>query len=191
MKQQTLKYRMYGFVPYQLSGIQAGIQFGHAVVEYQQKHDDQQYKKWAKKDKVFVVLNGGTTNNSEQSTMTDVVNQLKINKIKFSIFHEPDLNNALSGIALLVDERVFDKEKYKAPVLDDEYLKDIEKIEPKDRINVIKDIPSKYFEWEPGDSVLHLKRLLKNYQDWVKSIGGHGNEFLRYYLPKFKLAASS
>ena len=28
-----LEYRMYGFVPYNLSPIQQGIQFGHAVVE--------------------------------------------------------------------------------------------------------------------------------------------------------------
>ena len=32
MKQ--LEYRMYGLVPYNLSPIQQGIQFGHAVVEY-------------------------------------------------------------------------------------------------------------------------------------------------------------
>ena len=31
-----LEYRMYGLVPYNLSPIQQGIQFGHAVVEYGQ-----------------------------------------------------------------------------------------------------------------------------------------------------------
>ena len=29
-----LKYRMYGLVPYNISPIQQGIQFGHGVVEY-------------------------------------------------------------------------------------------------------------------------------------------------------------
>lgn len=29
-----MEYRMYGLVPYNLSPIQQGIQFGHAVVEY-------------------------------------------------------------------------------------------------------------------------------------------------------------
>jgi len=32
------EYRMYGLVPYNISEIQKGIQFGHAVVEYAQKH---------------------------------------------------------------------------------------------------------------------------------------------------------
>jgi len=32
-----LEYRMYGIVLYNISSIQAGIQFGHAVVEYQQR----------------------------------------------------------------------------------------------------------------------------------------------------------
>jgi hypothetical protein len=29
-----LEYRMYGLVPYNLSPIQQGIQFGHGVIEY-------------------------------------------------------------------------------------------------------------------------------------------------------------
>ena len=32
-----LELRMYGFVPYNLSPIQQGIQYGHAVVEYSQR----------------------------------------------------------------------------------------------------------------------------------------------------------
>ena len=51
-----LEYRMYGLVPYNLSPIQQGIQFGHAVVEYQQNVIDIKpcvdiYNKWAKKVK--------------------------------------------------------------------------------------------------------------------------------------------
>ena len=58
-----LKYRMYGLVNYQLSGIQKGIQFGHAVVEYGLKYfNTDEYKRWANFDKTFIILNGGTTN---------------------------------------------------------------------------------------------------------------------------------
>ena len=33
----NLELRMYGLVPYNISPIQQGIQFGHAVIEYGQK----------------------------------------------------------------------------------------------------------------------------------------------------------
>ena len=62
----NLELRMYGLVNYQLSGtIHAGIQFGHGVVEYTQKHfRDKDYQEWAKNRKTFIILNGGTTNNT-------------------------------------------------------------------------------------------------------------------------------
>lgn len=45
-----LELRMYGFVPYNLSEIQKGIQYCHAVVEYAQKHfKDTDYQDWVKK----------------------------------------------------------------------------------------------------------------------------------------------
>ena len=51
-------YRLYGFVPYNLSPIQQGIQFGHGVVEYAQKYfKDKTYQQWAKDDKTFIILN--------------------------------------------------------------------------------------------------------------------------------------
>jgi hypothetical protein len=66
-------YRMYGMVPYQLSGIQAGIQFGHATVEYGNEFQTlgkeyidagviDGYDQWRHFDKTFIVLNGGTFN---------------------------------------------------------------------------------------------------------------------------------
>jgi len=39
------KQRMYGLVPYNISPIQQGIQFGHAVVEYSLYHNDDVYDK--------------------------------------------------------------------------------------------------------------------------------------------------
>ena len=54
MKKQKLKKRMYGFVPYNLSDIQKGIQFGHACIEYQLKYGKtSDYLDWAKNDKTF------------------------------------------------------------------------------------------------------------------------------------------
>jgi len=66
-----LNYRMYGMVPYNLSPIQQGIQFGHAVVRMGRTVRDMGYmediyNKWADKDEVFIILNGGTTNNNPE-----------------------------------------------------------------------------------------------------------------------------
>ena len=64
-------YRMYGLVPYNISPIQQGIQFGHAVVEYSNSHfNDSDYKKWSTIDKTFIILNGGTTNNNSTNLGT-------------------------------------------------------------------------------------------------------------------------
>ena len=57
MKDRT--YRMMGLVPYNISPIQQGIQFGHAVVEYGlESGNTPEYQKWAKEDKTFIILNG-------------------------------------------------------------------------------------------------------------------------------------
>ena len=69
-----MELRMYGFVNYQLTGIQKGIQFGHAVVEYGQqvkKTGDpkliNKWNDWADNWKTFIILNGGTTNDKNGS----------------------------------------------------------------------------------------------------------------------------
>ena len=68
--QDNLELRMYGLVPYNISPIQQGIQFGHAVVEYSQKIESfkhgllsrtehykslyDSYDNWAKNWKTFI-----------------------------------------------------------------------------------------------------------------------------------------
>lgn len=109
---KRLEQRMYGFVPYNLSDIQKGIQFGHAVVEYQLKFGkNKEYLDWAKNDKTFIILNGGTTNDTS-GTINALQEELNSLGIKFATFREPDLNNALTGVVFLLDERVWNKEKY-------------------------------------------------------------------------------
>ena len=76
---EKLELRMYGLVPYNISPIQQGIQFGHAVVDYGQlaktlstEHPNiiSQYDDWANNWKTFIILNGGTTNKSLEYTGT-------------------------------------------------------------------------------------------------------------------------
>ena len=120
---------MYFLVLYSLSGIQKGIQSLHAQVEYALKYGkDKNYKEWASKYKTVILLNGGTsceTHIAKIGTATGTMEQhlkmLKQNNIKCAEFHEPDLNHSMSAIAFLVDERVFDKEKYPLQVEEEFY----------------------------------------------------------------------
>ena len=108
-------YRMYGLVPYNISPIQQGIQFGHAVVEYGNTYGNtREYHRWSRKDKTFIILNGGTTNtsNSNYGTLNTYDDILGINGIKRSKFYEPDLGDQLTAIVFLVDDRVFDRETW-------------------------------------------------------------------------------
>jgi len=116
------KQRMYGLVPYNISPIQQGIQFGHAVVEYGLYHNDDVYDTWARHDKTFVILNGGTTNKSmtrigtsngtPKGTLNQYVDSLKDLGIKASCFYEPDLGDQLTAVVFLLDERIWDRETF-------------------------------------------------------------------------------
>lgn len=95
--------RMYFLTMYNLSGIQKGIQAGHAALEYAYEYagtDD--YQNFIRNHKTFIVLNGGTSGTMEEHRKT-----LLAMGIKHSIFREPDLNNSLSAIAFLVPENVY------------------------------------------------------------------------------------
>jgi hypothetical protein len=176
-----LEYRMYGLVPYNISSIQSGIQYGHAVVEYGQNvrgagKSEELYNKWATKDKTFIILNGGTTNEDESSkwygTLQQHRDKLRENKILFSEFIEPDLNNTLTSVVFLVDERVFDKELYP------DYVNIPYPWKDKGRGYKVKD--SEKDKWSEENK--------KNYQQWVVKIGGEKNAFLRDFLKVFRLA---
>jgi hypothetical protein len=171
-----LEYRMYGLVNYQLSGtIHAGIQYGHSVIEYSQNirdmgNNEDVYNKWAREDKTFIILNGGTTNDSKEHYGTLQKNRdlLIDNEILFSEFREPDLNNALTSICFLVDERVFNRNLYKD-------------FEP--------EILPYYKKKRSEKELLTLdERNKNNYLAWEEKIGGTKNAFLRTFLKNFKLA---
>jgi hypothetical protein len=108
---------MYGLVPYNISPIQQGIQFGHAVVEYGLAFGTTtEYQKWAKEDKTFIILNGGTTNKGYHLEDGNHIGSLNNHRqtlwnagINFASFFEPDLGDQLTAVVFLVDDRVFDK----------------------------------------------------------------------------------
>lgn len=152
---------MYGLVPYNISPIQQGIQFGHAVVEYGRNCDGMKgyqalYNDWADNWKTFIILNGGTTN-----TKCDIYDGLPLgsmNKhlltlidmgVPVATFIEPDLGNQLTAIVFIVDERIFNKTKYPDP----------QPFASEDEVNM-----------------------------FMESIGGERNYKLREFLKQFRLA---
>jgi hypothetical protein len=211
---EKLELRMYGFVPYNISEIQKGIQFGHAVVEYGQmvkkeKPDvewleanghryihvnnliepsiNEIYNDWANNWKTFIILNGGTSNHVDPEyigSMEGILEELKKNEITLATFNEPDLNDMLSAVVFIIDERVFNRRVYLDFgdwVVENHfgYLKN----------NMLTNSKIERMRKEgyflTGNSV--EKKL---YSDWVDSVGGEKNVFLRDFLNpnKVKLA---
>lgn len=175
--EKYLEYRMYGLVPYNISPIQQGIQFCHAVVEYGlmanlPSHGEFKtlYDIWAKKHKTIIILNGGTTN-----TSLEYVGSLNTHLAKFkevgittASFHEQDLGDQLTSFVFLVDERVFNRTLY-------------------------PDFNPETLPWQgrkPSEKQLAEleSRNTENYKHWVEKIGGEKNAFLREYLKQFRLA---
>lgn len=156
---ERLEYRMYGLVPYNLSPIQQGIQFGHAVVEYGllygRGHTDSPYFQWAINDKTFIILNGGTTNPKKNSKFYGTLNQardvLRDMKVQYESFYEPDLGDQLTALVFLVDERVWNTEKY--PPYDE-------------FVNMPLDEQHYYFELfgDDEDKILEMRRFLSRYK---------------------------
>jgi hypothetical protein len=131
---ENLEKRMYVLVNRSLSSMQKGIQASHAMIEYALKYfNDQEYFDWAKIWKTVIVLDGGTSNSellaeSLKKEAEDLIYVgqmenhqylLEKNGIKFASFIEPDVNNLLSAICFIVDEKVFNKEKYPDFVITD------------------------------------------------------------------------
>jgi hypothetical protein len=165
-----LNQRMYFLVPYALSGIQKGIQAGHAAIEYAQCYfEDKDYQSWAISDKTFILLNGGTMNDKNGSIQQHL-ELMQANLVKLQYFREPDLNDAISAIAFLVDERVYDHKKYPLP----EY--------PTSRGNYLTSPPRPIPVPQVEIDAYNAKVL--------EILGTEQNVFLRGFLKGFHLAAN-
>ena len=197
VNKKNKKLRMMGLVPYNISPIQQAIQFGHAVVEYGLEHfNTDKYQKWAKYNKTFMILNGGTSNHSVNryqpseeftGTMESHLLTLKNMGIPVAEFYEPDLNDMLSAIVFIVDEEVFNKEDY--PDFEDWVISKYGEL--------ISSNPNDYKTM--GKSSYQLAKMMRTseapgdkkiYQEWVSFIGGDKNVFLKEFLSprNFKLA---
>jgi len=211
---EKLELRMYGFVPYNISEIQKAIQFGHAVVEYGQmvkkENPDVEwietngqrymhinnliepsineiYNDWANNWKTFIILNGGTSNHVDPEyigSMEGILEELKKNEITLATFNEPDLNDMLSAVVFIIDERVFNRRVYLDFgdwVVENHfgYLKN----------NMLTNSKIERMRKE-GYFLTGNSAEKKLYSDWVDFVGGEKNVFLRDFLNpnKVKLA---
>jgi len=182
---KELELRMYGWVPYNISEIQKGIQFGHAVDQYAREFvDDNQYQDWVDNHKTYIILNGGTTNNNRSSkwfgSLNQILDTLVDNEIQVAAFHEPDLGDQLTGVVLIADERCFNHKDY--PTFMD-YMNS--------RLSATNEERTLWLEWfknghEKAEEATNW--FIEDYQEWTKLIGGTKNAFLKTFLRNFKLA---
>lgn len=189
----TLEYRMYFFVPYNISPIQQAIQAGHAALEYSYILGNTKiFKEFISNWKTWIILNGGTTNNQKDDdgvflgTMNQIVQEMADNKIRFLKFYEPNLNNALTAICFIVDERVFNKENYPDFV---DYV--LNRNIYSDVTPIIVDINQDFIEriklkTMPLEEVQDM--FPEYFKEWISFIGGQKNVFLRELLKGKKLA---
>jgi hypothetical protein len=179
MEEHKDRFRLYGLVPYNISPIQQGIQYGHALQEYNNmlgetyggrpspSYDEigEDFNTWRLEDKTFIILNGGTSMTMEQHVTT-----LKDAGIHVGVFREPDLNDMVSGIVFLVPEQVYKRDDYP----------DFKTWMITTRAS-LKDIRRKTHE-ELKEDFPHL------YDVWVKKVGGEKNAFLKEFTSQFRLA---
>lgn len=167
-----LEYRGYGIIPYNIKPIQAGIQYSHAIVEYVlDNFNTKAFRLWGKLHKTAVLLDGGTSNHSENryseeeyiGSMEQHCEFLKENGVTFSTFYEPDLNDMLSCIFVIADERTFNFKKYPDYGM---------------RYDASKKILVKEPFWAPN---------LQPTQEWIDNLGGEKIYQLREYLRKMPL----
>jgi hypothetical protein len=186
----NLEKRLYFFVPYQLTGVQKGIQAGHAALEYAHKYGkSEEFIDFMDNWKTWIILNGGTTNSNRdftgasQGTLNQIADQLSLGDgisdgIKMAYFEEPDLNDALTAVCFLADERVFNYKDY--PDFP-EWIVMQDLVNEDEKLNSYIDLKTKKEE--------DYKKLFPGmYPIWVKRMGGPENVFLRNLLKGKKLA---
>jgi len=187
-EEKMLELRMYFFVPYNISPIQQAIQAGHAALEYADRFgSDEQFIMFVREWKTWVILNGGTTNSRRDlsgevmGSLDQIGDALLANDIQFSYFQEPDLNDALTALCFIADERVFNRKDY-PEFLD--YIFDV-KMYPEARGAV----PEQNYIMLKMQTVEHLQEMFPEYyKEWVRFVGGVKNVFLRELLKDKKLA---
>lgn len=169
-----MEYRMYCLAERHLSIAQKTIQAAHAIVEYSLKFGDtEEYKHWAKYDKTIIVLDGGNTPDMK----VDIVKLTDI-EYNYEIFMEPDMDNFVTCIVFLADERVFDYEKYGRNFEEWRNLKILEN----DRSQMHTDPVT-------GVTTMNAVYIMPpTYPEWINLIGGEKQEKVKEIISTKRVA---
>jgi len=183
---KELELRMYFFVPYNISPIQQGIQSGHALgrhcLKFGRNNPDHVVWDFLEKWETFIILNGGTTNNDRDfesisvGSLNRIADDLLDVDIEFAYMIEPDLNNALSAVSVILDERVFNRKDYPDFI---DYLFDVK--EYKNPVNTRTELNN-------YNNEILQELLPEEWKEWVRFVGGVKNVFLRELIKNKKLA---
>lgn len=191
MEEKQLELRMYFFVPYNISPIQQAIQAGHSALEYVHMFGlTEEFKDFVDNWKTWIILNGGTTNESRgfdgvvQGSLNQIADDLLANDIKFGYFQEPDLNDALTAVCFISDERVFNKKDYPDFV---DWLLNI-KMYQDAKDDALRNNPTFWMELKVKPKEVVEELFPEYYKEWVRLIGGIKNVFLRELIKDKKLA---
>jgi len=189
MEEKSLAKRMYFFVPYNLLNIQHGIQAGHGgfrfILKYGRYNPNHEIWDFIENHETWMVLSGGTTNDSyngptnglclqEIDGSIDYYNDFckKDQMVEYSVFREPDINNALTAVCFLADERVFNYDDY--PDFD-KWIIEQEIVEENEKLSAFTNLR--------GKNYLELEGMFPGmYPIWVSFLGGSKNVFLRNLL---------
>lgn len=171
-------YRMYCLVLRQLSPIQKGVQSAHSIVEYADKYcNTVEYETWSRVNKTIIMLDGGVV-----GELNDIIQQLEEHDVKYAIFEEEDLDNIVTSISILVDEKVFDGIKY--PDFDVWRNRKY----PNRGVFLTNNIVSDMILGKSFDPT-YDPMYDKHHNEWLNEvIGGEKNEFLRNLLKYKRLA---
>jgi hypothetical protein len=114
-------------------------------------------------------------------SLDNIANSVIGAKINYSLFQEPDLNNALTAVCFICDERVWNYEDYPGFL---DYILKI-KMYP----NALAAMPADNLVVLKAQTEEHLKELFPEYyNEWVEFMGGEKNLFLRELIKGKKLA---
>ena len=170
--------RMYFFVPYNIMPIQQGIQAGHCAEQYALKYNIMpQWQEYVQDHKTWIILNGGTTNNTSSVTknlrgsLNVIGDTLQKEEIPYASFYEPDLNDALTAVCFLADEKVYDMENY--PMYDEYCSRE------KERMTIGKD---------GIVNAIHITFPEKPTEEYIQFVGGPKNFILKELIYRKRLA---
>ena len=158
-----MTYRTYEIVLRHLSGVNKGVQAEHSAKRYIWKYRNEPITEIVMENienETTIMVDGGT-----HQDMVEIHRILEEADINHTYFIEPDLNNCMTAITVVADERVWDRINYKS------YDEFVEMCMIEDGLNpILSSIRSGYLE------------------QWYEYIGGEKNHILIEILKNKKLS---